>query len=86
MGEQDWIRVLLKTSSYELCRLFRKDPRKDHDGFSVVHEEDGNSCSFNPSLLSPLLLRWDKKRCWEACRCVAVPWWCWVPARGRKDS
>lgn len=83
MDGQDWIHVLLKTSSYELCGLFKKDPSllKDHAGFSVVHEEDGTFCSFNPSLLSPLLLWWNKKSCWEARRRVSVLWWCWVPGR-----
>lgn len=80
---QDWIHVLLKTSSCELCELFKKDPSllKDHAGFSVVHEEGGTSCSFSPSLLSPLLLWRDEKSRWEAGRRVSVPWWCWVPGR-----
>lgn len=37
---------------------------------SVVREGDGNSCSFNPSLMSPLLLWWDEKGHWEVQTCV----------------
>lgn len=62
----------------------KKNPSllKDHAGFSVGHEEDGTSCSFNPFLLFLLLLWLDKKSCQEACGCVSV-----LGARkGRRDS
>lgn len=63
MDGQHWIYVFLKAFSYGPCGLFQKETRllKSHAGLSIVHEEDGNSCSFNPSLMSPLLLWWDEK-------------------------
>lgn len=69
---QHWIYLFLNTFSCGLCGLFKKEARllKYHAGLSVAHEEDGNSCSFNPSLMSPLLLWWDKKGHWEVHTCV----------------
>lgn len=88
--------MFFKTSSYGLCGLFNKDPGllKDHADFSIggrlqsmrksmvsACEEERTSCHFHPSLLSPLLLLWDKESPCEAHRCVSVLWWCWVPGR-----
>lgn len=60
---QHWIYVFPKAFSYGPYGLFQKETRllKSHAGLSIVHEEDGNSCSFNLSLMSPLLLWWDEK-------------------------
>lgn len=68
MDGQERTHMLLKTSSYEMCGLFRKDPSllKDHTGFSIVHEDGETSCSFLHFWLFPLLLWWDKKSCQEA--------------------
>lgn len=63
---QHRIYVFLKTFSYGPRGLFQKETRllKYHSGLSLV-PESMNSCSFNPSLMSPLLLWWDKKGHWE---------------------